>query len=70
MASLSFKSSDELCKLLDEYGINHGPIVDSTRKLYEKKLSDAMAKKTNRPSDKTYYREEEEEITLVRYHPP
>lgn len=27
MTSLSSKSSDELCRLLDEYGINHGPIV-------------------------------------------
>ncbi|KAB5546317.1 hypothetical protein PHYPO_G00070650 [Pangasianodon hypophthalmus] len=70
MSSLSSKSSDELCKLLDEYGINHGPIVDSTRKLYEKKLAEAMAKNTKSSSDKTFYREEQEEITYVTYHPP
>ncbi|XP_060751137.1 emerin (Emery-Dreifuss muscular dystrophy) [Tachysurus vachellii] len=70
MSSLSLKSSDELCKLLDEYGINHGPIVDSTRKLYEKKLAEAMTKNPKPSSDKTYYREEQEEITYVTYHPP
>ncbi|MCJ8741660.1 hypothetical protein PDJAM_G00073140 [Pangasius djambal] len=70
MSSLRSKSSDELCKLLDEYGINHGPIVDSTRKLYEKKLAEAMAKNTKSSSDKTFYREEQEEITYVTYHPP
>ncbi|XP_053499475.1 emerin (Emery-Dreifuss muscular dystrophy) isoform X2 [Ictalurus furcatus] len=70
MSSLSSKSSDELCKLLDEYGINHGPIVDSTRKLYEKKLAEAMAKNPKPSSDKTFYREEQEEITYVTYHPP
>ncbi|XP_060794157.1 emerin (Emery-Dreifuss muscular dystrophy) [Neoarius graeffei] len=69
MSSLSSKSSEELCKLLDEYGINHGPIVDSTRKLYEKKLTEAMAKNKKPSSDKTYYREEQEEITYVTYHP-
>ncbi|KAL6482823.1 hypothetical protein MHYP_G00076950 [Metynnis hypsauchen] len=71
MSSLSGKSSEELSRLLDEYGIKHGPIVDSTRKLYEKKLTEAMAK-GNKPSssDKTYYREEQEEITYVTYRPP
>ncbi|XP_051914282.1 emerin (Emery-Dreifuss muscular dystrophy) [Hippocampus zosterae] len=69
--SLSDKSDEELSKLLTEYGIKHGPIVDSTRKLYVKKLERAMEKlpvKTS--SDKTYYREEEEEITYVTYHSP
>ncbi|XP_076839886.1 emerin (Emery-Dreifuss muscular dystrophy) [Brachyhypopomus gauderio] len=70
MSSLSTKSAEELCQLLDEHGINHGPIVDSTRKLYEKKLTEAMAKATKSSSDKTYYREEQEEITYVTYHPP
>ncbi|KAI4886411.1 hypothetical protein NFI96_015331, partial [Prochilodus magdalenae] len=71
MSSLSGKTTDELSRLLDEYGIKHGPIVDSTRKLYEKKLTEAMAKGTKpSSSDKTYYREEEEEITYVTYHPP
>lgn len=71
MSSLSTKSPTELSKLLDEYGIKHGPIVDSTRKLYEKKLTEAMTKGTKpSSSDKTYYREEQEEIEYVTYHPP
>lgn len=67
MASLSSKSAQEISELLDEYGIKHGPVVDSTRGLYEKKLKEAMAKeKSAKPSsDKTYYREEEEEVTYV-----
>ncbi|XP_015823188.1 uncharacterized protein emd [Nothobranchius furzeri] len=67
MSSLTNKSAAELSELLDEYGIKHGPVVDSTRNLYEKKLKEAMAKgKTAKPSsDKTYYREEEEEVTYV-----
>ncbi|XP_040009008.1 emerin (Emery-Dreifuss muscular dystrophy) isoform X2 [Xiphias gladius] len=69
--SLSERSVEEISKLLAEYGIKHGPIVDSTRKLYEKKLEQAME---NAPvkasSDKTYYREEEEEITYITYHSP
>ncbi|KAG9269595.1 emerin [Astyanax mexicanus] len=71
MSSLSTKSAAELSKLLDEYRIKHGPIVDTTRKLYEKKLTEAMAKGTKPPSsDKTYYREEQEEIEYVTYHSP
>ncbi|KAA0707011.1 Emerin [Triplophysa tibetana] len=59
MASLSDKSDKEIGQLLDEYGIKHGPIVDSTRRLYEKKLKEAMTKNTKpSPSDKTFYREE------------
>lgn len=66
MANLSAKSPEELSKMLDEYGIKHGPIVDSTRSLYEKKLREAMAKAKKSSSDKTYYREEvEEEVTYV-----
>ncbi|KAG7224262.1 hypothetical protein INR49_000505, partial [Caranx melampygus] len=68
---LSDKSVEEISELLDEYGIKHGPIVDSTRQLYEKKLAKVME---NAPvkasSDKTYYREEEEEITYITYHSP
>jgi len=57
--------------LLAEYGIKHGPIVASTRRLYEKKLNEVMAKGSSQHSpDKTYYREEEEEITYVTYHNP
>ncbi|XP_022621668.1 emerin homolog 1-like [Seriola dumerili] len=69
--SLSEKSVEEISKLLDEYGIKHGPIVDSTRKLYEKKLEKAMENApVNTSSDKTYYREEEEEVTYITYHSP
>ncbi|XP_077368079.1 emerin (Emery-Dreifuss muscular dystrophy) isoform X2 [Festucalex cinctus] len=69
--SLSDKSDDELRKLLTDYGIKHGPIVDSTRKLYVKKLERAMEQMAAKPSpDKTYYREEEEEITYVTYRSP
>ncbi|XP_042347405.1 deoxyribonuclease I-like 1-like [Plectropomus leopardus] len=72
MSSLSGKSAQEISELLDEYGIKHGPVVDSTRSLYERKLKEAMAKgKRAKPSsDKTYYREEEEEITYVYRTPP
>uniref|UniRef100_A0A8C2G1I7 Emerin (Emery-Dreifuss muscular dystrophy) n=1 Tax=Cyprinus carpio TaxID=7962 RepID=A0A8C2G1I7_CYPCA len=71
MSSLSGKSVKELSQLLNEYGINHGPIVESTRKLYEKKLIEAMAKKAKPSSpDKTYYREEQEEVEYVTYHQP
>ncbi|CAL1606046.1 unnamed protein product [Knipowitschia caucasica] len=62
MANLSEKTADELCALLDEYGVKHGPIVDSTRGLYEKKLREAMTKAKKSSPDKTYYREEEEEV--------
>ncbi|XP_074538112.1 uncharacterized protein LOC141799697 [Halichoeres trimaculatus] len=67
MSSLSSKSAQEITDLLDEYGIKHGPVVDSTRGLYEKKIKEAMAKgKKARPSpDRTFYREEEEEVTYV-----
>ncbi|KAK2850957.1 hypothetical protein Q5P01_007233 [Channa striata] len=69
--ALSEKSNDELSKLLAEFGIKHGPIVDSTRKLYEKKLEKAMMESPVKPSsDKTFYREEEEEITYITYRNP
>ncbi|KAM8862887.1 emerin (Emery-Dreifuss muscular dystrophy) [Spinachia spinachia] len=67
--SLSEKSNTEISTLLAEYGIKHGPVVDSTRKLYEKKLEVAMEKAPAIPSpDKTFYREEAEEITYITYH--
>uniref|UniRef100_UPI0037E94970 uncharacterized protein n=1 Tax=Semicossyphus pulcher TaxID=241346 RepID=UPI0037E94970 len=71
MSLLSSKSAQEISELLDEYGIKHGPVVDSTRSLYERKLKEAMAKgKRVKPSpDKTYYREEEEEVTYVHRTP-
>ncbi|XP_005801382.1 emerin-like [Xiphophorus maculatus] len=67
MASLDNKSPQEISDLLDEYGIKHGPVVGTTRNLYVKKLKEAMAKgkKAKPSSDKTYYREEEEEVTYV-----
>lgn len=71
MSTLSGKSDKEISQLLDEYGIKHGPIVESTRKLYEKKLKEAMAKNTKpSSSDKTYYREEQDEVEYVTYHQP
>uniref|UniRef100_UPI0037E9C827 emerin (Emery-Dreifuss muscular dystrophy) n=1 Tax=Semicossyphus pulcher TaxID=241346 RepID=UPI0037E9C827 len=69
--SLSEKSDEEISELLTEYGIKHGPIVDSTRGLYEKKLEKVMEGAAAKPSpDKTYYREEEEEVTYITYHSP
>ncbi|KAF0036373.1 hypothetical protein F2P81_011685 [Scophthalmus maximus] len=69
MSSLGSRSAQEISELLDEYGIKHGPVVDSTRSLYEKKLREAMAKgkraKSEASPDKTYYREEQEEVTYV-----
>lgn len=71
MSTFSGKSDKEISQLLDEYGIKHGPIVESTRKLYEKKLKEAMAKNTKpTSSDRTYYREEQEEVEYVTYHQP
>ncbi|XP_077401583.1 uncharacterized protein LOC144035626 [Vanacampus margaritifer] len=68
MYTLSAKSAEEISDLLDEYGIKHGPVVVSTRSLYEKKIREAMVK-GKRASlakpDKTYYREEDEEVTYV-----
>ncbi|TRY90644.1 hypothetical protein DNTS_003705 [Danionella cerebrum] len=59
MSAITGKTDVELGQLLDEYGIKHGPIVESTRKLYEKKLNEAMSdKKKPSMSDKTFYREE------------
>ncbi|KAG5282020.1 hypothetical protein AALO_G00051380 [Alosa alosa] len=72
---LSNKSDDEIRWLLDDYGIKHGPVVDSTRYLYEKKLKEAMANEKKArlrprpPSDRSHYREEEEEITYERRRP-
>lgn len=67
MSSLSGKSAEEIAELLDEYGIKHGPVVASTRSLYERKIKEAMAKgrKVKQSPDRTFYREEEEEVTYV-----
>ncbi|XP_029975370.1 lamina-associated polypeptide 2, isoforms beta/gamma [Salarias fasciatus] len=48
--SLSEKTDEELANLLSEYGIKHGPIVDSTRKLYERKLEEAMKETPEQPT--------------------
>ncbi|MGH0134447.1 UNVERIFIED_CONTAM: hypothetical protein FKN15_013535 [Acipenser sinensis] len=64
MSNLSSMSDQELTSLLDQYEIKHGPVVGTTRKLYEKKLLDVMSKEKKQgnvkkpSSDKTYYREE------------
>lgn len=39
--------------------------LDSTRKLYEKKLAEAMAKNNKPSSDKTYYREERNSLIVI-----
>lgn len=68
--SLQEKSDEEISDLLDQYGIRHGPIVASTRGLYEKKVEEAMEDAPQQPSsDKTYYREEVEEVTYITYSP-
>lgn len=72
MALLSSMSEEEIGELLDNYGIKHGPVVASTRGLYEKKIREAMAREnqsSNVSPDKTYYREEEEEITYIHRSP-
>nr|XP_046220142.1 emerin-like isoform X2 [Oncorhynchus gorbuscha] len=74
MAALRNKSDQEIKELLDEYGIKHGPVVDTTRPLYEKKLTEAMVKAkvtVTKPSpDRTFYREDQEEVTYVTYQTP
>ncbi|XP_058873283.1 emerin-like isoform X3 [Acipenser ruthenus] len=79
MSNLSSMSDQELSSLLDQYEIKHGPVVGTTRKLYEKKILEAMSKeekqgKVKKPSsDKTYYREEETETFIphpAHYTPP
>ncbi|XP_076860520.1 uncharacterized protein LOC143513240 [Brachyhypopomus gauderio] len=70
MAKLSSMTAQEISELLDQYGIKHGPVVDTTRALYEKKLRDAMInKKAKRSSERTYYREEEE-VTYINHRRP
>lgn len=56
--------------MLDDYGIKHGPVVDSTRNLYEKKLREAMAKerKAKRPSERAFYRVEEKDHHHHHHH--
>nr|ACO51664.1 Emerin [Aquarana catesbeiana] len=47
-------SDAELIKVLREYGINHGPILDSTRTVYEKKLVEFERKKKIYPSSEAH----------------
>ncbi|MCI4380445.1 hypothetical protein PGIGA_G00240190 [Pangasianodon gigas] len=58
---LSSKSDQEISWMLDDYGIKHGPVVGSTRSLYEKKLRDVMAKerKVRGASERAVYREQQ-----------
>ncbi|KAF4110146.1 hypothetical protein G5714_009398 [Onychostoma macrolepis] len=71
MTMLSSKSNEEIRWMLDDYGIKHGPVVDSTRALYEKKLREAMTKhrRTKAQSDRTFYREEED-VTFLQHRRP
>ncbi|KAB5567045.1 hypothetical protein PHYPO_G00228320 [Pangasianodon hypophthalmus] len=59
---LSSKSDQEISWMLDDYGIKHGPVVGSTRSLYEKKLRDVMAKerKVRGASERAVYREQQD----------
>ncbi|KAI4902469.1 hypothetical protein NFI96_015572 [Prochilodus magdalenae] len=72
MAMLSNKTAQEISWMLDDYGIKHGPVVDSTRALYEKKLREAMAKerRSKPPSYRGLYREEDEDITYIHHRKP
>ncbi|KAL6459435.1 hypothetical protein MHYP_G00329070 [Metynnis hypsauchen] len=69
---LSRKSAQEISWMLDDYGIKHGPVVGSTRALYEKKLREAMAKerRTDPPSGRRFYREDEEDVTYIHHRKP
>ena len=46
MAGVSQLSDEELMEELRRYGEEPGPILDSTRGLYQKKLAKLMAEKT------------------------
>ncbi|KAG7332840.1 hypothetical protein KOW79_004674 [Hemibagrus wyckioides] len=64
---LSSKSDQEISWMLDDYGIKHGPVVGSTRFLYEKKLRDMMAKrrKMTQASERVLYnKQQDEEVYL------
>ncbi|XP_077335183.1 emerin isoform X3 [Lithobates pipiens] len=63
-------SDTELIKVLREYGINHGPIVDSTRTVYEKKLVEFERKKNAYPSSADNYQSYEEETYTKTYQYP
>ncbi|XP_046728057.1 emerin (Emery-Dreifuss muscular dystrophy) isoform X3 [Silurus meridionalis] len=69
---LSSKSDQEISWMLDDYGIKHGPVVGSTRSLYEKKLRDIMAKerKMRGTSEPVVYREQRDEDVSFYHHRP
>ncbi|XP_063792471.1 emerin [Pseudophryne corroboree] len=43
-------SNEEIIKSLKKYGLSHGPVVGSTRTLYEKKLLEFESERTTLPS--------------------
>ncbi|KAG8554416.1 hypothetical protein GDO81_003790 [Engystomops pustulosus] len=53
-------TDDELIKTLRQYGINHGPIVGTTRTLYEKKLLQYEREKTKFPTSTSSYESREQ----------
>ncbi|KAF4072743.1 hypothetical protein AMELA_G00266290 [Ameiurus melas] len=69
---LSSKTDQEISWMLDDYGIKHGPVVGSTRSLYEKKLRDVIAKerKMRGTSDRVAYREQQDEDLYVHQRRP
>ncbi|XP_018416213.1 PREDICTED: emerin [Nanorana parkeri] len=54
MDKLKNLTNAELIKLLQDYGIQHGPIVDSTRTLYEKRLYEFERKKKTGSAESSY----------------
>ncbi|XP_077139817.1 emerin isoform X3 [Ranitomeya variabilis] len=63
-------TDDELINTLRKYGLQHGPILGTTRTLYEKKLFQYEREKTKLPtstSDNHTY--EEEEYTKTYHYP-
>ncbi|XP_064415273.1 emerin (Emery-Dreifuss muscular dystrophy) isoform X1 [Latimeria chalumnae] len=53
MEDLKNLSDHELLDLLKKYDIPHGPIVETTRQLYEKKLQNYLTKGKTSPSPKS-----------------
>ncbi|KAK2841517.1 hypothetical protein Q7C36_013096 [Tachysurus vachellii] len=66
---LSSKSDQDISWMLDDYGIKHGPVVGSTRSLYEKKLRDIMAKGRKRgASEQAVFRKQQDEDVYLPQH--
>ncbi|XP_064415276.1 emerin (Emery-Dreifuss muscular dystrophy) isoform X3 [Latimeria chalumnae] len=77
MEDLKNLSDHELLDLLKKYDIPHGPIVETTRQLYEKKLQNYLTKGKTSPSPKSSpmqtdgagdFTEEYEEYTCTTYY--